>query len=94
LRALGRHADGPDEAQELSADRRNDLLLCSRCRQLRVTPHVAQNSTRPGGSAIDARAARRHAGKPKRPPLCQCRSSKLTVLIVKAFVDLSFSTAC
>jgi hypothetical protein len=31
------------------------------CRNLKVTPHVAQNLERPGGSAIDARtsAARR-----------------------------------
>jgi transposase len=31
------------------------------CRNLRVTPHVAQNHTRAGGSAIDARTTR-HAG--------------------------------
>ena len=31
------------------------------CRNLRVTPHVAQNHTRPGGSAIDARTTR-HTG--------------------------------
>ena len=31
------------------------------CRHLRVTPHVAQNHARPGGSAIDARTTR-HAG--------------------------------
>src|SRR6266700_335062 len=31
------------------------------CRNLRVTPHVAQNHARPGGSAIDARTTR-HAG--------------------------------
>jgi transposase len=31
------------------------------CRNLKVTPHVAQNSTRSGGSAIDGRTAR-HAG--------------------------------
>ena len=30
-------------------------------RTMRVTPHVAQNSTRPGGSAIDSRTVR-HAG--------------------------------
>lgn len=33
----------------------------SECRNLRVTPHVAQNENRPGGSAIDARTAR-HPG--------------------------------
>jgi transposase len=31
------------------------------CRQMNVTPHVAQNEARPGGSAIDARTTR-HAG--------------------------------
>lgn len=31
------------------------------CRNMKVTPHVAQNDNRPGGSAIDARTAR-HAG--------------------------------
>jgi len=31
------------------------------CRNLRVTPQVAQNHARPGGSAIDARTTR-HAG--------------------------------
>ena len=31
------------------------------CRQLNVTPHVAMNTRRPGGSAIDRRTAR-HAG--------------------------------
>jgi len=31
------------------------------CRNMQVTPHVAQNEKRPGGSAIDARTAR-HAG--------------------------------
>jgi len=31
------------------------------CRNMKVTPHVAQNNNRPGGSAIDARTAR-HAG--------------------------------
>jgi transposase len=31
------------------------------CRHINVTPHVAQNDSRPGGSAIDARTTR-HAG--------------------------------
>jgi len=31
------------------------------CRQMNVTPHVAQNTGRPGGSAIDARTTR-HSG--------------------------------
>jgi len=28
------------------------------CRQMNVTPHVAQNTARPGGSAIDSRTTR------------------------------------
>jgi len=31
------------------------------CRYMNVTPHVAQNTARPGGSAVDARTTR-HAG--------------------------------
>ncbi|MGB6746097.1 MAG: IS5 family transposase [Terracidiphilus sp.] len=31
------------------------------CRQMKVTPHVAQNTGRPGGSAIDARTTRHSA---------------------------------
>ena len=31
------------------------------CRHMNVTPHVAQNTARPGGSAVDARTTR-HAG--------------------------------
>jgi IS5 family transposase len=31
------------------------------CRALKITPHVAQNQARPGGSALDARTAR-HPG--------------------------------
>lgn len=31
------------------------------CRHMNVTPHVAQNTSRPGGSAVDARTTR-HAG--------------------------------
>ena len=33
----------------------------SGCRALKVTPHVAQNQARPGGSALDARTVR-HSG--------------------------------
>ena len=36
------------------------------CRNLRVTPHVAQNHARPGGSAIDGRTTR-HAGYASQP---------------------------
>ena len=36
------------------------------CRHLRVTPHVAQNLGRPGGSAIDGRTTR-HSGYATQP---------------------------
>jgi hypothetical protein len=45
------------------------------CREINVTPHVAQNTTRNGGSAIDARTTR-HAGyevsQRKRKRIEQC----------------------
>lgn len=37
-----------------------------KCRYMNVTPHVAQNTSRPGGSAIDARTTR-HAGYARQP---------------------------
>ena len=43
----------------LGADRgydTRDFVAC--CRALRITPHVAQNHARPGGSALDARTVR------------------------------------
>jgi transposase len=46
----------------VAADKGYDTKdFVSECRNLRVTPHVAQNDKRRGGSAIDARTAR-HAG--------------------------------
>jgi IS5 family transposase len=46
----------------VAADKGYDTKdFVSECRNLRVTPHVAQNENRRGGSAIDARTAR-HAG--------------------------------
>ena len=45
------------------------------CGNLRVTPHVAQNDARPGGSAIDGRTTR-HVGyavsQRKRKPIEEC----------------------
>ena len=47
----------------------------SACRAMKVTPHVAQNTTRPGGSAIDTRTTR-HPGyeisQTKRKRIEQC----------------------
>jgi len=46
-------------ARSVAADKAYDTRdFVAGCRQLRVTPHVAQNITRPGGSGIDARTAR------------------------------------
>jgi DDE family transposase len=46
----------------LSGDKNYDTRdFVGRLREIRVTPHVAQNEKRPGGSAIDARTTR-HAG--------------------------------
>jgi len=46
----------------LAADKAYDTReFVAECRALSVTPHVAQNSARPGGSAIDGRTTR-HGG--------------------------------
>ena len=46
----------------LGGDKRYDTReFVASCRELKVTPHVAQNLTRPGGSALDARTTR-HQG--------------------------------
>ena len=46
----------------LGADKNYDTAgFVDACRQIHVTPHVAMNLERPGGSAIDGRTAR-HAG--------------------------------
>jgi hypothetical protein len=44
------------------ADKAHDTAdFIASCRQRKITPHVAQNDTRRGGSAIDGRTTR-HAG--------------------------------
>jgi IS5 family transposase len=43
----------------LGADKGYDTRnFVASCRALRITPHVAQNHARPGGSALDARTVR------------------------------------
>ena len=50
------------EQVTVGADKAYDTAdFVAECRNLRVTPHVAQNDKRPGGSAIDRRTTR-HAG--------------------------------
>jgi IS5 family transposase len=46
----------------VAADKGYDTKeFVAECRNMKVSPHVAQNHNRPGGSAIDARTAR-HGG--------------------------------
>jgi IS5 family transposase len=54
FRELKERGAGGDKAYD-TAD------FVAECRNLKVTPHVAQNLERPGGSAIDARTTQ-HAG--------------------------------
>jgi transposase len=74
------------------------------CRNLRVTPHVAQNHARPGGSAIDARTTR-HAGyqisQRKRKRIEECFGWLKTVALLRKVrhrgvhkVDWIFTFAC
>jgi transposase len=51
-----------DERITVGGDKGFDTAeFIDECRHMNVTPHVAQNTSRPGGSAIDARTTR-HAG--------------------------------
>jgi transposase len=56
------------------------------CRRMNVTPHVAQNTKRPGGSAIDARTTR-HAGyqisQQKRKRIEECFGWLKTVALLR-----------
>jgi transposase len=56
------------------------------CRNLKATPHVAQNDKRPGGSAIDARTTR-HAGyavsQRKRKRIEECFGWMKTVALLR-----------
>jgi transposase len=67
---------GPGKPVTLGADKAYDTKgFVKACRDLNVTPHVAQNTKRNGGSAIDARTTR-HAGyevsQRKRKRIEQC----------------------
>jgi transposase len=74
------------------------------CRHMRVTPHVAQNDGRPGGSAIDQRTTR-HAGyrisQQKRKRIEECFGWLKTIALLRkvrhrglAKVDWIFAFAC
>lgn len=59
--ALDMIVDQP-AAKTVGADKNYDTHgFVKACREMGVTPHVAQNTARPGGSAIDGRTTR-HAG--------------------------------
>lgn len=52
----------PGKPATVGADKAYDTRgFVKACRQVGVTPHVAENRNRIGGSAVDARATR-HAG--------------------------------
>jgi len=74
------------------------------CRNLRVTPHVAQNHARPGGSAVDGRITR-HAGyavsQRKRKRIEECFGWLKTIALMRKVrhrgvcrVDWIFTFAC
>jgi transposase len=76
----------------------------SECRHLRVTPHVAQNEKRPGGSAIDQRTTR-HPGydlsQKKRKQIEECFGWLKTIALLRKVrhcgllkVDWVFTFAC
>src|SRR5918998_1191984 len=53
---------GPQRHRTVGADKAYDTAdFVDQVREIEITPHVAQNETRCGGSAIDARTTR-HAG--------------------------------
>jgi transposase len=57
--------DAPERRRTLGADKAYDVRdFVGFMRELRTTPHVAQNTSRSGGSAIDARTTR-HVGYAK-----------------------------
>ena len=67
---------GPGKRVMVGADKAYDTKgFVKACRDMNVTPHVAQNTTRNGGSAIDARTTR-HVGyeisQRKRKRIEQC----------------------
>jgi hypothetical protein len=70
---------GADKGYDTSA-------FVAECRQMRVTPHVAQNTNRAGGSAINGRTTR-HAGyalsQRKRKRIEECFSWLKTVALLR-----------
>ncbi len=76
----------------------------SQCRHLQITPHVAQNQNRPGGSALDRRTTR-HPGyglsQRKRKRVEECFGWLKTIALLRKVrhrgllqVDWVFTFAC
>jgi len=90
---------------EIGGDKGFDTRgFVAECRNLRVTPHVAQNHARPGGSAIDGRTAR-HPGyaisQRKRKRIEECFGWLKTIALMRKVrhrgvckVDWIFTFAC
>ena len=70
----------------VGADKAYDTGLRSECRNLKVTPHVAQNTKRSGGSAIDGRTTR-HEGyevsQKKRKRIEECFGWLKTIALMR-----------
>jgi transposase len=89
----------------VGADKGYDTAgFIAECRNLHVTPHVAQNDKRPGGSAIDARTTR-HPGyavsQKKRKRIEECFGWLKTIALLRKLrhrgvckVDWIFTFAC
>jgi transposase len=76
-----------DHRVTVGADKGYDTRdFVAECRHLGVTPHVAQNSQRPGGSAIDVRTTR-HAGyavsQKKRKRIEECFGWLKTIALMR-----------
>jgi transposase len=76
-----------DHRVTVGADKGYDTRdFVAECRHLRVTPHVAQNTRRPGGSAIDVRTTR-HAGyavsQKKRKRIEECFGWLKTIALMR-----------
>jgi len=94
-----------DELVTVGGDKGYDTRdFVKECRHMMVTPHVAQNDNRPGGSAIDERTTR-HEGyrssQRKRKRIEECFGWLKTVALLRRVrhrglpkVDWIFTFAC
>ncbi len=94
-----------DQRVTVAGDKGYDTAaFVAECRHMQVTPHVAQNANRPGGSAIDARTTR-HEGygvsQRKRKRIEECFGWLKTIALLRKVrhrglskVDWVFTFAC